>query len=157
MEYKTGIYKIKNLINGRFYIGGTVKNFQSRWVEHKTTLNRGKHRNRLLQEDWIIHGEQSFEFVVMERLPIEDVLCKEQEILMIFFDGGKTCYNLANRAIKGGGRKHIHQYSVGHDNPVSVKNRQTKRRAALNEIARAAGFSSWTAYETAVIHSNQSG
>ena len=30
--------------------------------------------------------------------------------------------------------------------------RQTKRREALNEKARAAGFNSWSEYETAVIN-----
>jgi hypothetical protein len=39
------------------------------------------------------------------------------------------------------------------DKPESVKGRQAKRRADLNRIARAAGYSSWTVYETAVIHS----
>ncbi len=30
--------------------------------------------------------------------------------------------------------------------------RQSKRRAKLNQIARAAGYSGWSAYETAVIN-----
>lgn len=35
------------------------------------------------------------------------------------------------------------------------KERQQKRRAALNTIAQTAGYPSWSAYETAVINSKK--
>jgi len=35
---------------------------------------------------------------------------------------------------------------------TTQKRRQSRRREKLNEIAKAAGFASWSAYETAVIN-----
>jgi len=35
---------------------------------------------------------------------------------------------------------------------TTTKRRQARRREKLNEIARAKGFSSWSAYETAVLN-----
>lgn len=106
MNNNPGVYKIENTINGRFYIGGTVKKLGARWTEHRTVLNRGKHRNSLLQEDWTKYGEQAFQFIVLEVLPKDDVLQREQELINQFFDYGENCYNLSSRAISGGGRKY---------------------------------------------------
>jgi len=35
---------------------------------------------------------------------------------------------------------------------TTQKRRQSRRREKLNEIAKAAGFASWSAYETAVLN-----
>ena len=100
---KTGIYKIENTINSRFYIGGSVKDFRQRWSEHRSTLNKGTHRNRLLQSDWLKYGESAFRFEILETLPTERVLAREQELIDQLHDCGIQCYNRAKRAVPGGG------------------------------------------------------
>lgn len=60
-----GIYAIKNSKCGRVYVGST-KDFHSRWKSHKSSLMRGDHPNKKLQQAWNDHGSKSFTFVVLE-------------------------------------------------------------------------------------------
>jgi predicted GIY-YIG superfamily endonuclease len=42
MERQSGIYKIKNNIDGRFYIG-QAKNLPDKWATHLSLLKHGEH------------------------------------------------------------------------------------------------------------------
>jgi len=55
----TGIYKIKNMINGRTYIGSAI-NFSRRMSSHVSLLNMNKHHSKYLQNSWNKHGEHNF-------------------------------------------------------------------------------------------------
>ena len=59
------IYKIENKQNGRIYIGSTKKDPKVRWSHHISELNLGEHRNFKLQEDFNLHGLESFIFEVI--------------------------------------------------------------------------------------------
>lgn len=48
MKSISAIYKIMNNINGEFYIGSSV-NLNRRISAHTCDLNKGKHRNKHLQ------------------------------------------------------------------------------------------------------------
>jgi group I intron endonuclease len=63
---KTGVYLIKNIVSGSFYIGSTSVSFGVRLSQHLAGLNRGMHENFLLQKSWDKHGEKSFVFEVAE-------------------------------------------------------------------------------------------
>lgn len=98
---KSGIYKIINQLNGRIYIG-SAKRFKTRWSQHTSSLRNQKHQNKFLQADFNKCGEEAFIFEVIEvtgnktkeeRLLIEDGYIKQ------YFDFGRNCYNLCNRAI----------------------------------------------------------
>lgn len=39
---KTGVYKITNLINGKFYIGSTSNSFYNRYHQHLSDYKAGK-------------------------------------------------------------------------------------------------------------------
>lgn len=60
------IYKIVNLINGKFYIGSTQTSFNKRKGEHLSELRKGYHKNRYLMSSWIKYGENNFKFEVVE-------------------------------------------------------------------------------------------
>lgn len=62
--YTTGAYKILNKVNGKYYVGGAYKSFDSRFAWHKRDLREKKHRNRYLQHAWNKHGEEAFEFII---------------------------------------------------------------------------------------------
>ena len=64
---KCGIYVIKNLKNGRRYIGQSV-NIKRRFREHILELNRGGYRTEkaLLQKDWKDYGEECFDFKIVK-------------------------------------------------------------------------------------------
>ena len=40
--HRIGIYGIRNLINGKIYVGKTGMNFGDRWDSHRSVLNNGK-------------------------------------------------------------------------------------------------------------------
>ena len=72
------IYKIVNKKNGKFYIGST-KNINIRWADHKRELNQNKHHCSRLQNSWNKHGEENFEFLVIEEIVcFKDLLKREQ-------------------------------------------------------------------------------
>ena len=56
----SGIYIIRNLINGNVYIGSAVR-IDSRKRQHLHKLRSGKHENGHLQKAWNKYGEDSFE------------------------------------------------------------------------------------------------
>ena len=62
----TGIYKIKNRITHKVYIGESV-DIKRRWNQHKNDLRHGKHHSERLQRDWDKYGERAFKFKVVER------------------------------------------------------------------------------------------
>jgi len=68
-----GIYKIKNLVNGKFYIGSTC-NLKRRKGNHFAELGRNKHRNIKLQNAWNKYGESAFQFEVISTCPREYLL-----------------------------------------------------------------------------------
>jgi len=72
-----GIYRITNIVNGKFYIGSSV-NFCKRWSRHRKDLERGIHRNKHLQASWDKYGAEKFKFELIEELPTEMLLDAEQ-------------------------------------------------------------------------------
>lgn len=67
------IYKIENLVNGKVYIGQTVRSFKERMKHHLSLLRRGIHNNQHLQSAWNKYGENNFEFSIIETCDIEDI------------------------------------------------------------------------------------
>ena len=63
----SGIYQIKNTLNGKCYIGSAVA-LQQRWAVHLSTLRRGKHYNLHLQRAFDKYGEAVFTFTILEYL-----------------------------------------------------------------------------------------
>ncbi len=62
-----GIYAIRNLKTGMVYVGGS-KDVYARWERHRRDLNAKTHHSPKLQLDWVAHGEEAFEFAVLQKL-----------------------------------------------------------------------------------------
>lgn len=62
---RSGIYRIRNLINEKIYIG-SADNLDRRKNEHWKELRDQSHCNPHLQASWNKHGEISFTFEVVE-------------------------------------------------------------------------------------------
>jgi group I intron endonuclease len=75
---QTGVYTIINLDTGKRYIGSTVQSFRGRWGIHKSCLRNNKHHSKHLQSSWNKHTEFRFEFRILEFVPPEYCLQREQ-------------------------------------------------------------------------------
>lgn len=92
-----GIYKIINVVNGKFYVGSAVS-FRKRKARHFSELRNGKHNNRHLQAAWCKYGEQAFVFVVVEEVVDRaDLLAIENRWLSPHV-GQEYCYNIGRDA-----------------------------------------------------------
>jgi group I intron endonuclease len=79
----SGVYKIENVRNGKFYIGST-SHFYRRKRQHLHLLRSNSHPARALQEDFNSFGEEFFDFVLVFPMPgasKDELLDKEQEYL----------------------------------------------------------------------------
>lgn len=91
-----GVYQIRNLVNGKVYIGST-KVFRRRASQHHTSLKTGRHRNKHLLGSWNKYGEQNFIFEVL--IPVHgnesQIREAEQKVLEKLFAEGawNNCYN----------------------------------------------------------------
>jgi group I intron endonuclease len=71
LKYHTsGIYYIICKANDKIYIGQT-KRITLRWNSHKSTLNKNKHHNLSLQQDYNLYGSEIFEYKILEICPSE--------------------------------------------------------------------------------------
>lgn len=111
-----GIYQIRNLKNGKIYIGSTVKNgFKLRWYDHRKTLRKNCHDNDRLQKSWNKHGEQNFIFEILEQIDYPrwyPEYRKSREILDIeqwYIDWLKPEHNICQIAGNIMGFKHSDQ------------------------------------------------
>jgi group I intron endonuclease len=93
-QQKIGIYKIVNVLNNRIYVGSAIL-LQRRYASHISCLNRNRHGNSYLQNDWNKCGSEAFEFHLLEAVEkAEDLLTKENHWLNVYFDNKHTCYNI---------------------------------------------------------------
>ena len=80
-----GIYRIKNVINEKSYIGSSI-NIKSRIQRHKSELKNNKHSNLKLQRAYIKYGVSSFSYIieeVFEEITREDLFKKETELIIL--------------------------------------------------------------------------
>lgn len=63
---KSGVYKIRCVLNDKAYVGSSFRGLYSRYVDHVTLLRAGKHTNRYLQAQVQEYGIENFEFTALE-------------------------------------------------------------------------------------------
>lgn len=89
-QIKQGVYQIKNLINGKLYIGSTSTDngFDQRWYQHCYLLNRNRHPNCYLQRAWNKYRANFFVFEILEKCQPQDCIVREQYYLdtLLFAD-----------------------------------------------------------------------
>lgn len=101
-----GIYKIKNKINDKVYIGESL-DIRRRWREHICDLNNNEHINYKLQNDWNTYGEENFEFKIISVLDngisafINKYICLLYELKYIKqYDAVNKGYNIENTVVE---------------------------------------------------------
>ena len=103
---QSGIYGIKNKINGKIYIGSSG-NIRLRWKSHRSTLKKQRGTNRYLQRAYNKYGLNSFDFLVIEFCDVSVLIKKEQYWLDFYKSYEKDLgYNLSKIAESNRGLKH---------------------------------------------------
>ena len=134
----SGIYKITNLVNDKFYIGSS-KDLERRKKEHFNHLRKNKHCNSHLQRSWNKYGEENFKFEVCLFCPEYCLLDIENSYL-----SQRPYYNIASKA--GGGdtiSKHPNK------NKIIEKAQSTRRSLPRTEDEKSMYFKpSWIENQT---------
>jgi group I intron endonuclease len=131
-KHTSGVYQIKNISNGRVYIGSTLK-ILTRYNAHKSQLKRGVHANTFLQNDWNKCGEEVFVFSVLEQVDDFDVLLRvEQKWLNKFYDNQQSCYNICKEAFGTRGYKHT-QFSIDKMSRCKLGENNPSKRPEVKE------------------------
>lgn len=99
MDKLGSIYKIKNLVNGKVYIGQTIKKPEYRLSRHKKQLSTCTHNNKHLQNAYYKYGENNFKVSIIERVEINN-LDDREKYWIGFYKSKDGVYN-----IEGGGNK----------------------------------------------------
>lgn len=62
---RAGVYAIRNRVTGRALVEGSM-NAQGSLNRHQFELRHGTHLNKLLGQEWSLHGESTFTFEVLD-------------------------------------------------------------------------------------------
>lgn len=89
----SGVYMIRNKVNGYAYYGCTMSSLHQRIKAHRYSLNGGSHFNAHLQKAWDKYGPENFEFVVLVITERSEALSTEQRLLALVV-GNPNCYNM---------------------------------------------------------------
>ena len=114
----SGIYRIQNTVNGKFYIGSSV-NIRWRAQKHVSHLRRGIHHNAYLQAAFNKYGEQAFLVDMIESCERSEVLIREQ----VYLDKLNPHYNICKFAANTLG----YQHTTESKSKMSIANKGNQR------------------------------
>jgi len=86
------IYKIRNVVNQKFYVGSTI-NMKERTRGHRSRLRNNRHHSPHLQAAWNKYGEDCFKFEVVEEVASVDELQTTEDRWLTEHVGQPYCYN----------------------------------------------------------------
>jgi group I intron endonuclease len=140
----TGIYQIRNLMNGKLYIGSAagLQGFAGRWRVHKHRLNKNQHHSLILQNAWNKYGESFFTFEILFYCDPKDCLVYEQ----IALDSIKPRYNICKiagsqlgqkRSLESRRKMSIAQSGSKHRNYGKSLPRVTREKISLANMGHA--------------------
>jgi len=96
------IYMIKNIVNGKIYIGKSI-HVKTRFSLHRNALRKNQHYNLYLQAAWNKYGEDNFLFLILEKCA--SIYLSQKEVYWInkFFSLDKNFgYNIEPPNPNGG-------------------------------------------------------
>lgn len=103
MIIQSGIYKITNIINNKFYIGSAI-NFYHREKVHFSYLKKNNHPNQHLQNAYNFYGKGKLFFEIIEYIePNKEKLIEREQY---YIDLLKPEYNILKNAYNNLGYKH---------------------------------------------------
>lgn len=97
---RSGVYQILNTVNNKCYVG-SASNLRKRKNDHLCALRRGLHYNKRLQRSWNKHGENSFDFVVIEFVDDKNELLKREQFWIDTLDATNMAHGYNNSPTAG--------------------------------------------------------
>lgn len=136
-----GIYRIRNSINGRVYIGSSV-DCEKRVAVHRYLLMRSKHWSRHLQSAWAKYGDAAFVFEVVEIVEDANFILPREQFWIWRENAHKVGYNTLERPDRLSGFRHsaesLAKMSAAHKGaPSPMKGRKwSKAQCAAVSLTR---------------------
>jgi hypothetical protein len=135
----SGIYGIKNKINNKIYVGSSI-NIHSRLLEHIYDLKKKIHCNDYLQNSWNKYGENNFEFCLICKCEIENLLDNEQYYIdYLDSKNRKFGYNISpdvlRHKVSDSTRAKLKKVFSGENNPRWGKKGCTRNAEQLKQHA----------------------
>jgi group I intron endonuclease len=125
---KAGVYRIKNLTNGKCYIGSSVC-IRTRWQQHRLDLSKNIHHSPKLQRAWNKYSANMFVFEILLYCDPQDCLMYEQ----IALDHFKPEYNIGKVATAAMlGRKHTRSSKEKMSKALAGKTLSAAHRASIS-------------------------
>lgn len=131
MSIDCGIYLIRNKANDHLYAGSAVR-LKRRLRDHQRQLLQGGHVNKHLQNAWLKHGANSFEFSIIQAAMPSELLDCEQ----FWIDLLRPEYNICRTAGSTLGHKHSKEARLR----MSQAPKTAKARANMSLAAKARVF-----------------
>lgn len=103
----SGIYIIKNNVNGKVYVGSAI-NLKQRWYRHISSLRLNKHHSSRLQNSVNKYGLENFEFISVQYCNREELISNEQ-FWIDYFDSYNNGLNGKPKAGNSLGFKHSNE------------------------------------------------
>ena len=131
---KSGIYQIRNLVNGKIYVGSSV-NLETRKTRHYWELENNRHNNQHLQRAYNKYGLDKLVFEVLEYVE-KDMLLEREQYYINILDAVSSGYNICPIAGSSRGRilseqhkSNISKSKIGH----SVSKETRMKLSAINQ------------------------
>jgi group I intron endonuclease len=129
------IYKITNTINGKIYVGQTIRTIKDRWIEHCTPKSSCTALGRAIQK----YGESVFRLEQIDQAQtIEELNKKEIEWIANLNSFGVNGYNLCPGGLGNGGyvfseesRLKMSKSQTGKVLSLSTRSKMSKARKGL--------------------------
>ena len=160
---RTGIYCIKNEIDGKAYIGQTQASFYNRYTSHRALLKRNKHYNKELQDAYNSVGADNISFSILEIISEKDEIdAAEQKWISFYrekglsynvFEGGNTgrhglpLSEKAKRQIGEANREHM----LGRKASEATRQKMSKTRTGHVVKTKAQQLDETSAYQAKVL------
>ncbi len=135
------IYRIKNLLNNKGYIGQT-KNFRKRLNNHSMYLNKGTHCNSLLQRAFNKYGCNCFIIEILEYVTLENLTEREQYWCDFYESYNRDKgYNflIDVRSPWYGPKSEEHKRKIGMSNRGGKRSKETRHKMSIARIGRFKG------------------
>lgn len=129
----SGIYSIRNKVNGKFYIGSS-NNIRIRFNTHRFKLRHNIHINSHLQNAFNKYGENAFSFDTLIECPVEFLYEYEQ----LFIDHLKPEYNISKCTVaptRGVKQSFSHRAKINNTREIRGINKNTSKRMMMNSYA----------------------